>query len=297
MKRVLCFFCVVFMGLIINAPSAFCDWNPGGIQAAPAGTKGMLTYFRHYSGNEKYKNGSKVSDNEDFEANITIFRPIMWFEKYDMLFAPQILQPVGTKRYGSTYSGGKKIDLDQTDSGIGDTTFSLGIWPHYNFDSKSFWLIQFYLTAPTGNYDHDKAVNMGSNRWQYKIESGYYKKIPETNFSFEVGGGITAFGDNTEYGSSKSTMEEDPAYSLQASVLYDFTKAHNIAFTGYYNRNGEKNVGDLQLSDSYENYSVQISFGWWTSKQSQLFLKYRTDVEVEEGLQTDIMALRWTYLF
>ena len=283
--------------LVVFCGQAYADWNPGGCMAAPPGTKGMLTYFRHYTANEKYSDGKKVSQNEDFEMDLTIFRPIFWFEKFDIVFAPQILQPVGSKSYATTYAGEHKINLDQRDSGMGDTQFALGIWPVHDYVNGTFLLCQIYVIAPTGDYSNDKILNMGENRWQYKFETGLLKKIPKTDLSIEVGGGLTFHGDNDEYGASKIKQKQDTSYSFQASLIYDLIKGHNISVTGYYNRAGEKTVGGVKQDDEGDNFAAQIGFGWAMSKHSQLFLKYKKDIEVDEGLKMDVMAARWTYLF
>jgi hypothetical protein len=288
---------IILLFIFISSTAAYADWNPGGIKAAPAGTKGMLTYFRHYSANKKYSNGKKISENETFDANITIFRPIFWFEKSDILFAPQILQPVGSKSYGSTYNMGQKFDIDQSDSGIGDTTFALGIWPYYNFSSKTFFLIQLYLTAPTGDYNKEKTINMGENRWQYKAETGFFKKIPETNLSVEWGAGICFYGDNDKYSSKGLNMEQEETFSTQLSFIYDLTEIHDIAITGFYENEGETTVNKIHDKDKNKKYSAQISWGWGITKNTQLFLKYKKDIDVNDGLKKDITALRWTYLF
>ena len=69
------------------------------------------------------------------------------------------------------------------------------------------------LTAPFGQYDKDRLVNIGTNRWSVKPELGMSQALGA--WTLELAGGVTWFGDNDEFFNG-NTRGQDPLYSLQA---------------------------------------------------------------------------------
>src|SRR5262249_1906258 len=68
------------------------------------------------------------------------------------------------------------------------------------------------VVAPTGQYDSDKLVNIGSNRWAVKPEIGFYQ--PLGKWTFELAGGAWFFQDNDNYFGGQR-REQEPVTSLQ----------------------------------------------------------------------------------
>ena len=66
------------------------------------------------------------------------------------------------------------------------------------------------IQAPTGEYDPDKVINVGSNRWSTKLELGGIWPIRPT-WLLETDVGVWLFGDNDEF--VGSTRQQDPIYS------------------------------------------------------------------------------------
>src|SRR5262245_14049321 len=79
--------------------------------------------------------------------------------------------------------------------------------------------VSLYVSAPFGEYDADKLVNIGANRWSFKPELGVSKA--QGRWIFDAAAAATFFETNDEYlGNQK--REQDPVYSIQASVTYSF---------------------------------------------------------------------------
>ena len=76
------------------------------------------------------------------------------------------------------------------------------------------------ITAPLGQYDSDKLVNIGTNRWSFKPEIGYSKAFGR--WTVEIAPAAAFYTDNGDFFGGQ-TREVAPLYSLQSHVSYTFT--------------------------------------------------------------------------
>jgi len=81
------------------------------------------------------------------------------------------------------------------------------------------------VTFPTGSYDKDEVLNMGSNRWSTRISLPIVKSltdwVPARRTTLEVTPAVVFFGDNDN--SVGSTIKQDPVYSVEAHLTRDMT--------------------------------------------------------------------------
>ena len=75
------------------------------------------------------------------------------------------------------------------------------------------------VSAPLGQYDDDKLVNLGNNRWFVKPDLGISKAWG--GLSLELSAGVYFFSKNDDFFGGK-TLEQDPIYTAQAHVTYSF---------------------------------------------------------------------------
>ena len=75
------------------------------------------------------------------------------------------------------------------------------------------------VQAPTGHYEADKLINVGTNRWSAKAELGYILPVkPKWLLEFEFG--TWFFGDNDEF--LGVTREQEPIFSFQFHLVKRF---------------------------------------------------------------------------
>ena len=85
------------------------------------------------------------------------------------------------------------------------------------------------VSAPVGQYDSGKLVNIGTNRWSIKPDIGISKAFGP--LTLELTAGVVFFTDNEEYFGG-TTLEQDPVYSTQAHVTYDLAAVCGVHWTG-----------------------------------------------------------------
>ena len=111
------------------------------------------------------------------------------------------------------------------------------------------------VTAPLGQYNSSKLLNVGTNRWSVKPELGVSKAWGP--LTLELIPAITFFTNNNDFFGGK-TLEQDPIYSLQGHLIYEFSPAFWAAFNSTYYVGGRTTV-DGEQGQEPENVRVGVT--------------------------------------
>lgn len=88
-----------------------------------------------------------------------------------------------------------------------------------NYQQDTIIGISLAVSAPSGQYDPGKLVNVGTNRWAVKPEIGISKAWGP--LTAEVAAGVFVFTDNNQPFQG-NTLEQDPIYALQGHLICNF---------------------------------------------------------------------------
>ena len=106
--------------------------------------------------------------------------------------------------------------------------------------------VSLRLVTPTGDYDKDKFVNTGANRWAAKGEVGFiYPLRPKWLAEVEVGAWV--FGDNDDFPTGK--REQDPIYSLETHLIHRFRPGFWGSLDMNYYTGGRSRIDGEKLDD------------------------------------------------
>lgn len=105
------------------------------------------------------------------------------------------------------------------------------------------------VTAPLGQYNYDKLVNIGTNRWSLKPEIGFSKAVGPWTVEFTPG--VTFYTDNGDFFDGQ-TREVAPLIALQAGVSYTFAPGCWLALNAGYFVGGRTTVDNVENNDEQE---------------------------------------------
>ena len=91
--------------------------------------------------------------------------------------------------------------------------------------------VSFQVSAPLGQYDDSKLLNLGNNRWSFKPELGFSKAWGP--WTFEIAPSVTFFSDNTDFFGG-NRFAQAPIYAVQTHLLYTFQSGVWMALDGIY---------------------------------------------------------------
>lgn len=106
------------------------------------------------------------------------------------------------------------------------------------------------VSAPVGQYDPNRLVNIGTNRWFIKPDIGISKALGA--YTLELSAGAFFFTKNDDYYGG-GTLEQDPVYTTQAHITYSFGRGVWAALDGTYDYGGRTTVNGVQNDDAMEN--------------------------------------------
>jgi hypothetical protein len=106
------------------------------------------------------------------------------------------------------------------------------------------------VQAPTGNYQADKLINIGTNRWSIKPAIGVIWPVhPTWLLEFEVGAWF--FADNDDF--LGETRKQDPILSTEVHLIKRFRPGFWASLDANYYVGGRTSVGDSEKANLQRN--------------------------------------------
>jgi hypothetical protein len=114
-------------------------------------------------------------------------------------------------------------------------------------------------TAPTGQYDPSKLINIGTNRWSLKTEVGFVQVVGR--WAFDGYAGLTVFTSNTDFFGGR-TRSQDPIWSTQLHARYLIRRGLWAAADANFWRGGRTTVDGVSGDDLQENSRAGVTVSW-----------------------------------
>jgi Putative MetA-pathway of phenol degradation len=146
------------------------------------------------------------------------------------------------------------------------------------------------VTAPFSQYDPNKLINIGTNRWAFKPELGLSQ--PVGDWIFELSAGVWLFGDNNDfYGGN--VRSQDPLGCYQAHVVYNFLPGLWASLDYTYYTGGSTTVGGIENNDRQENTRYGVTLAIPLTSSQSLKLNYSRGATVRVGSSFETMGVAW----
>ncbi len=203
--------------------------------------------------NASWSNWSRVEPSVDVESDLYM----LGYTRVQPIFGRTVywtaLVPAGTTRT----SGPTPIATSDTfTNGLGDLSLggTINLFGAPGMKAKDFVRHELDLsvnlgvtvTAPTGQYDEDEALNIGSNQWKTRISAPIIKSfgewVPGKRTTLEVMPAVVLFGDNDE--AQGNRIEQDPLYSVEMHLTRDISERAFISLDYTWLSGGEESFID-----------------------------------------------------
>jgi hypothetical protein len=148
------------------------------------------------------------------------------------------------------------------------------------------------LSVPSGHYNPDKLLNIGTNRWSVTPEIGISKALAK--WTAELSAAATFYSDNHNFLGGK-TREQDPIYSLQGHLIYSFGANYWAALTGTFLRGGQTTIDGVANNDLQRNSRLGVTVSLPVSRHHSIKLYASTGVSTRTGSDFDLIGIGWQY--
>ena len=187
-------------------------------------------------------------------------------------------------------------------SGAGDPRFRLSVnfygapaltlpeYPAYKQDLVIGASVQ--VTAPWGQYDASKAVNLGTNRWSIKPDIGFSKAFAP--FTIDLTAGVTLFSRNDDYFGGQA-LDQAPLYSAQVNLSYDFGRGIWAALGATLYRGGRTTVDDAPKDNTLSNSRVGLTVAVPIDRYYAIKFNASSGISTRTGTNFDTVGLVLQY--
>jgi hypothetical protein len=151
------------------------------------------------------------------------------------------------------------------------------------------------VTAPTGQYDPTKLINLGTNRWAFKPEVG--ASLPWKRFYFDLYVGAWFFTENPRFYTGASTRRQDPLTTLQLHASYTFRPGLWLAVDSTWYGGGAARVNDGPPSARINNSRLGATLSLPVAKRQSVKFAYSTGASVRTGANFDTVSAAWQLLW
>ena len=148
------------------------------------------------------------------------------------------------------------------------------------------------VSAPLGQYDQDKLVNLGNNRWFVKPDIGISKALGA--LTVELSTGVFFFSKNDDYLDGK-TLEQDPVYTTQLHVTYNLGSGIWAALSGTYDYGGRTTIDGVQSDDLEKNLRLGATLALPVNRNNSIKLYFSEGAYTRAVSDYGLFGFVWQY--
>jgi hypothetical protein len=169
---------------------------------------------------------------------------------------------------------------------------ALSLKEYGDYEQDTIFGVSMLVTAPYGQYNSDRLINIGTNRWSFKPEIGISKALKP--WTLELSAASMLFTDNRDYFGGM-TREQDPIYSFQGHVIYDFGSSLWGSLDATYYTGGRTTIDGVRKDDLQKNWRVGMSFSLPLDRRNSIKLYASRGVFTRTGTDFDLIGIGWQY--
>lgn len=251
----------------------------------PAGTSVTALYYDFATANQfNLANGPTLTNATHYQVNVGVFRQIYYGAIDGRSWAAQLVLPFGMI---DSEIAGQKLPQGR---GVGDIAGSLAVSLLPTPEPDRNIAISLYVSAPTGSYQANRTLNLGTRRWTFDAQAGYTQGISE-NFWFDVAVDVIGYTDNRATGTSNATLHQGPSFQGQVWLSYLPSAASLISIGYSAMQGGHRSIDSFDTGLRTQSQQVRGAYTQFFTPWSQLVVSVGHDVAVTGGFKREVELL------
>lgn len=287
------------VSLLAIAPKAAAQQlEPRSYANTPVGLNFLLAGYAYTSGDVSF-DPSIPLENASLQAHLGVLAYARAIDVWGRSGKFDVVLPYA-RVSGSAELEGQPVERNV--SGFGDPTlrFSVNFYgaPALSLDDFASYEQDLIIGAslkvslPLGQYDDDKLVNIGTNRWAISPQIGMSKALGPLTLELEVG--ATFYTDNDDF-LGGSTRAQDPLYSVQAHAIYNFRSGIWVALDGTYYTGGRSTIDGVPSGVELSNSRLGLTAAFPVDRYNSVKLYASSGVSARTGGNFSAVGLAWQY--
>ena len=292
-------YAVITAALISSAGSAVAQRiEPRTYLNAPVGVNIFALGYANSQGALLFDPALPVTD-ADANVDMAVLAYVRTLDVAGMSAKVGVLQPYASLK-ADGYLDGEYLTREQV--GIADTALyfslnfhgapALSLNEFKDYKQDTIIGFTFRITMPSGVYESEKLLNIGTNRWSFEPELGISKAIGP--WTLEAAAAVVLYTDNDEFETDKN-REQEPIYSTQFHVNYTFSNNMWASIGATYYTGGITTIDGVERDDLQNNWRTGFTLAIPIDRRNSLKFLGSSGVSTRTGTDYDSLALFWQY--
>jgi len=287
--------------LLLMSGSCFAqEITPRAYWPAPEGTKLLILAYGHQAGDVITDAALPIEDAESRSDSVILG----YQQTFNLMGRTTNLQVELPFASGSTRANLEGLPARRDVSGMGDIAATLAInllgspsqtpeeFQTFRQNPRPILAASIKAIAPTGQYDNDKLVNIGSNRWAARIRLGYIHPLAKF-WVLELSAGIWFFQDNKDF--VAGVRQQKPVTAFDVSLIRRIRPGFWASLDGTFYVGGRTTVDNTINLDRQQNSRLGFSVAYPFTNRHLWRFSFTNDLTTEFGGDYNTITLSYAY--
>ena len=287
--------------LLLISGSCFAqEITPRAFWPAPDGTRLLILAYGHQAG-DVITDAALPIENAESRSNSVILGYQQTFNLFGRTTNLQVELPFAS---GTTRANLEGLPARRDVSGMGDIAATLAInllgspsqtaeeFQTFRQNPRPILAASIKVVAPTGQYDNDKLVNIGSNRWASRIRLGYIQPLAK-RWVLELSAGTWFFQDNKDF--VAGVRQQKPVTAFDVSLIRRIRPGFWASLDGTFYAGGRTTVDNTINLDRQQNSRLGFSVAYPFTNRHLWKFSYTNDLTTEFGGDYNTVSLSYAY--
>ena len=169
------------------------------------------------------------------------------------------------------------------------------------FNYEPTWTVDaaVMLGVPMGEYDDDKLVNLGLNRWFTRIalpvKYHFGAFSPGYMGSFEITPSVWIFEDNDDF--IGQTLENDPIWQLEMHLTQDFTPTVFGSIDLLYRKGFQSEIGGVEAGEELDIGDLGYTLNFTSTDNLMIRASFSSNVFGDSDVNNSVIRMQFVYLW
>jgi hypothetical protein len=190
-------------------------------------------------------------------------------------------------------------------SGAGDSSYqfaillkggpALSIEQFASYKPATSLGLSLTVTAPTGLYDSNKVLNLGSDRWSFKPEIALsYPFGPDQKWEFDAYGNASFYTDNTSY-RGRQILRQEALPGLEGHISYSFNESIWASLDTRYSFRADTFVDGVPQDNAQQNVVLGSELNISLNPQNSLTFVFAKAIVHQNGPTATGFSIKYDY--
>jgi hypothetical protein len=196
-------------------------------------------------------------------------------------------------------------NLSRSVSGAGDASLeiaallvggpALSVADFENYHATTSCGVSLTITGPTGKYDPNRVLNLGSDRWSFKPQLGVSHPFgPDQKWVADGYLYMYFFSDNTEY-HGRQILRQEPLPGFEGHISYNITPDLWVSLDANYAFRGNTVVDGVDQNDAQKSLTVGTEANWTINSRNALAFVFAKAAVHDNAPAYTGVALKYFY--